>query len=674
MSRDAVKVEEGSTFRPDIQGVRAIAVILVLLCHARLPFAEGGFIGVDVFYVVSGFLITGLIVNEVDREGRLSLRGFYARRAKRILPMAATVVVFVAIVSFFVFSIPRQVAIGGDIFASAFFVLNWHLIAQGVDYFAVKEGLISPLQHYWTLSVEEQFYVVWPILVVAVSSTLTRGGRHLKRNLLFVIVPLAAASLIYSISYSMTDPESAFLSTFARGWELAFGVILALVLPKKIRLPGRLSTVLAVSALIVIVGCTYLLGSSDPFPGWLALFPVLATVALLVAGASQDDGPVPTILSTAPFQYVGNISYSLYLWHWPFVVFAIAIWGDISPAWLVLVTLASTVPAAISSHYIEQPLHRSRSLSLRPRRALALGVACMLVTIGVSLIVTTNRIDVDVLPAEQARGAAALDGGKFPIQTSTDRIRPNPIYASYDRGNLFDDDCLLIGDDTVSPSCTYGNPDSDRKVVAFGDSHALEYFPALEAIAEKEDWRLEGLTRGNCPPSDVDSGEICNSFRSNSIDRIKAERPDLVVIALATVLDLPIQIDGESVTGKARVPYLRQGLVRTINEIKESGAKVAVIGDQTRAPFTPADCVSENLDNLGSCIFRRKKGGARSYDRAAASLTGSTFIDPVPLLCRRNLCPSVIGDVVVYRDDYHLTATYATTLATWLSRSLPTVR
>ncbi|MBK5231476.1 MAG: acyltransferase [Thermoleophilia bacterium] len=537
----------------------------------------------------------------------------------------------------------------------------------------MKEGLISPLQHYWTLSVEEQFYVVWPLLVVAVSSLLTRNGRHLRRTLLVVIVPLAAASLIYSISYSVADPESAFLSTFTRGWELAFGVILALVLPKRIRLPGPVSTLLAASGLLVVVACTYLLDSADPFPGWLALFPVLATVALLVAGASDDDGPVSWLLSTAPFQYVGNISYSLYLWHWPFVVFAIAIWGDMDPAWLVLVTLASSVPAAISSHYIEQPLHRSRSLTLRPGRALALGGVCILVTVGVSLAVTTDRIQVDVLSADQARGAAVLSGGKFPIETSTGQIRPNPIYARNDRGHLFDDDCLLIGDDTVSPSCTYGNPDSERKVVAFGDSHALEYFPALEAIAEEEGWRLEGLTRGNCPPSDVDSGEICNSFRRNSIERIKAERPGLVVIASATALNPPMEVDGQSVTGQAKVPYLRRGLVKTIDEIKTSGAKVVVIGDQTRAPFTPADCVAENLDSLRSCTFRKKERGAGSYDRAAARLTGSTFIDPVPMLCRRNLCPSVIGDVLVYRDDYHLTATYAKTLTTWLSRRLPAV-
>lgn len=647
---------------------------LVLLSHARLPIAEGGFIGVDVFYVISGFLITGLIVKEVRREGRLSLRGFYARRARRILPLATTVVVFVAIVSLFVFSIPRQVAIGGDIMASAFFVLNWHLIAQGVDYFAVKEGLVSPLQHYWTLSVEEQFYVVWPLLVVAVSSLFARNNRHLKRTLLLVIVPLAAASLVYSIGYSESDPESAFLSTLARGWELAFGVIAALVLPKKISLPGPLSTLLAGFALIVILCCTYLLGSTDPFPGWLALFPVLATVALLVAGASDDDGPVSRLLSTAPFQYVGDISYSLYLWHWPFVVFAIAIWGDIAPLWLALVTVASTVPAAISSHFIEQPLHRSRALTLRSRRALALGGACILVSVGVSLAVTTDRIQVDVIPADQARGAAVLNGGEFPIQASTDRIRPNPIYASYDRGHLFDDDCLLIGDDTVSPDCAYGNPDSDTTVIAFGDSHALEYFPALEAIAEMEDWRLVGLTRGNCPPSDVDVDEICNLFRSNSIERIRAERPDLVVIALATSLNVPIMVDGESVTDQARAPYLRSGLVRTINEIKSSGAKVVVIGDQTLAPFTPADCVTENLDNLRSCIFMKKKKRGLAYDRDAARQTGSTLIDPVPKLCRRKLCPSVIGDVVVYRDDYHLTATYATTLAPWIARMLPPVR
>ena len=166
--------EAGSNFRPDIQGIRAIAVTLVLACHASIPWAKGGFIGVDVFYVLSGFLITGLVVREVEKTGKVSIRNFYARRAKRLLPMAALVLVFICIVTLFVFSLARQVEIGGDVFAAALYFVNWHFIIQGVDYFAAADGIHSPVQHYWSLSVEEQFYLVWPLILMAAGALAAR--------------------------------------------------------------------------------------------------------------------------------------------------------------------------------------------------------------------------------------------------------------------------------------------------------------------------------------------------------------------------------------------------------------------------------------------------------------------------------------------------------------------
>jgi peptidoglycan/LPS O-acetylase OafA/YrhL len=649
-----------------------VAVVLVLLNHAQIPFVPGGYIGVDVFYVLSGFLITGLVVREIEREGRLSIRDFYARRAKRILPLAATVLVFVGIVSLFVYGTVRQVDVGGDILAAALFVINWHFIAQGVDYFAVEEGLVSPLQHYWTLAVEEQFYVVWPWLLMLSGAIAIKAKRNLKPIMLGLVVPITIASLVYGLFYTESDPNDAFFSTLARGWELAFGAILAILLPKVVRLPKGVTTALAVTGLGVILATAYLMTESDPFPGWRALLPVLATVALLVAGASTSPNLVARLFSTAPFQYIGKISYSMYLWHWPFVVFAIAIWGDLSPAWLTLVTLISVIPAAVSHKLIEEPIHHSKILALKPKRALAVGGVCIVAGVGVGLALSTDRLSIEVLPEGQARGARVLNNGEFPIQNKVEAIRPDPLVANDDRGQAYEDGCLILSSTVESPECVYGDPDSDTTVVLFGDSHALQYAPALTPIAEEKGWRLVVLTRGNCTPADVDIGSYCNEWRDNTIQRILDEDPDMIVMATSTTGELDMTTeDGEELVAPDSVPFHEEGMIRTIEELKPTGATMVMMGDQVQAPFLPDQCVGENLDNLRECAFPNEPRPGRYFDKRAAEATDIELISPVSRLCTDELCPSVIGNVLVYRDTYHMSATYAETLAPWLGRKLP---
>lgn len=660
-------------FRPDIQGIRAIAVVLVLLSHAQISWASGGYIGVDVFYVLSGFLITGLVVKEIERDGRVSIRGFYARRAKRILPLAATVLVFVAVVSLIVYTTARQVDVGGDIIAAALFVINWHFIAQGVDYFAVEEGLVSPLQHYWTLSVEEQFYVLWPVLLLATGTFAIRFKLRLRRTILAVIIPVALASLVYGLSYTAAQPTDAFFSTFARGWELAFGAILAVTLPRVINLPKMVVTPLAIAGVVVILAGGHIFTESSPFPGWRGLVPVLGTIALLVAGASAVSNPVKTLLSTGPFQYVGKISYSLYLWHWPFVVFATTIWGALAPGWLTLATLASAIPAAISHKLIEEPFHLSKMLGLRPNRALVLGAVCITASLVAGLALSTNRIDVKTLSADQAPGAAVLKGGKFPIENKVEGIRPSPLDANDDKGQAYDDGCLVFGSTVDSPSCIYGDENSDTTVIIFGDSHALQYAPAMETVADEKGWKLIVLSRGLCTPADVDISNICDEWRDNSMDRIADEDPDMVIMATASIGELDMTTeDGRDIVAPESVPYHERGMVKTIDELKDrTDATLVMMGPQIQAPSLPHECVADHLSSLLKCAFPNKPRPDRYFDRQAARETGIELISPVSMLCNKRICPAVIGNVLVYRDTYHMTATYAATLAPWLASRLP---
>jgi peptidoglycan/LPS O-acetylase OafA/YrhL len=664
--------EAGSNFRPDIQGIRAIAVTLVLACHAAIPWAKGGFIGVDVFYVLSGFLITGLVVREIEKTGKVSIRNFYARRAKRLLPMAALVLVFIAIGTLFVFSLARQVEIGGDIFAAALYFVNWHFIIQGVDYFAAADGIHSPVQHYWSLSVEEQFYVVWPLLLLSAGILATKFKRRLKGIILLITVPVAIASLIYSIHFTQVNPEAAFFSTVARAWQLAFGAVLAMVLPKKIDMPGWLATVIGAAAVGVLLWATYTMSASTPFPGSNGLYPVLATIALLIVGAS-GTGVTTWILSTRPFQYVGNISYSWYLWHWPFVVFALGIFDNLTWKWLVVATLLSWIPTQISHTLLEDPVRRAKILKLRPNRALLIGGGCSLVAAAFGLWLGSNRINVDIISQDQVAGAAVVKNGHVPLVDSVEKIKPNPLHAREDRGQMYADGCLLLGPRTESGDCVYGDPDGETTVILFGDSHSMMYMPALDAIGKEKGWKITGLSRGNCVIAQVKLSKYCDEWRQNSLERIKEEHPDLVVVATSTQAVYSLTLHGKKLSRKASEPELVKGMKKTFRDLKRDANKVVLIRDQAQAPrkpWLPHECVAENLDNLKTCAFKPKRHPDLGFDVDAAEATGTQIIDPMPILCSDGRCPAVIGNALVYRDSYHVSATYMVTMAPWLEKEL----
>ncbi len=664
--------EAGSNFRPDIQGIRAIAVTLVLLCHAALPWAEGGFIGVDVFYVLSGFLITGLVVREIEKTGRVSIRDFYARRAKRLLPLAALVLVFICIGSLIIFPLAQQVTIGGDVFAAALYFVNWHFIIQGVDYFAAADGLHSPVQHYWSLSVEEQFYVVWPLLLLAAGALATKFKRRLKGVILLIIVPVAIASLIYSITFTEQNPEAAFFSTIARAWQLAFGAVLALTLPRKIEMPGWLAHLVGIAAVATLLWATYTMSASTPFPGSNGLYPVMATIALLVVGAS-GKGITTRILSTRPFQYVGNISYSWYLWHWPFVVFALGIFDHLTWKWLVVATLLSWIPTQISHTLLEDPVRRAKILKLRPNRALLIGGACSIAAAAFGLWLGSNRISVDELNQDQVQGAAVIRNGKVPLVDSVDAIKPNPLTAREDRGQMYKDGCLLLGPRTESGECAYGDTEGDKTVVLFGDSHSMMYMPTLDAIGKERDWRIIGLSRANCAIAEVELSKYCDEWRANSLERIAEEQPDLVVVATSTRAVYSLTVDGKKLSRSASEPYLVEGMEETFDQLKQDADKVVLIRDQAQAPrepWLPHECVAENLDSLETCAFKPKRNMSISFDVKAADATGTEIIDPMPILCSDDRCPAVIGNALVYRDSYHVSATYAITMAPWLEGEL----
>ena len=415
-------------FRPDVEGLRAVAVVAVLLYHAGVPFARGGYVGVDVFFVISGYLITGLLVRELEKTGTVSLSRFYSRRAKRLLPLTVVVLAFVVALSWLLFDPVRMDEVSLGVVAAGLYAMNWLLALRATDYFAA--GLeASPVQHFWTLAVEEQFYLIWPALLLAAAWYSRRTSWSLRPVLALAFATVAVASLAYSIYSTGQQAGAAYFSTFTRGWELALGGMLALVPTSRL---GRQSPwvvgALAWAGLGAIVFSTFQFNDDTLFPGYAALLPTLGTAAIIAAGfATTARGPA-RLLTLGPVRHVGRISYSWYLWHWPPLVFAAAIWGRLSPLEGVAVLAASYLPAVLTNRLVEKPFLHSETLTRFPRKALALGGACTAssVVLGLGLFAVTPTVP--EAPEARVAGAAALQEGHS-IQKSAEAVHPTPREA-----------------------------------------------------------------------------------------------------------------------------------------------------------------------------------------------------------------------------------------------------
>jgi peptidoglycan/LPS O-acetylase OafA/YrhL len=624
-------------FRGDVEGLRALAIGIVLLAHAGVGVAAGGYVGVDVFFLISGFLITRLLVGERERTGRIALPRFYARRIKRLMPQALTAVVVVALVAPMVLSPLSAVEALDDVTAASVYAMNWHLAAGSVDYFA-SGAADGPLDHFWSLAVEEQFYIVWPLLLLVV------GRRWLGP----VLGLLTLVSLAYAVHRVAAAPEQAYFSTGTRAWELALGGLLAVTLSH--RRPGpRASTALAWSGVAAIAVATVTFGADTAVPAWPTLLPVLGAAALVAAGSGATALPTRA-LSLRPVRFVGRISYAWYVWHWPVLIFAVAAWGPLSTAQGLAVTAASLLPTLVTHRWIEEPIRRSR-LAV-PRFALA------------------------TAPVAAAFALAVAAAASWGIPAQPFSLRPSPRDADADRGRSFRDGCLVDDEALRSPPCVYGS--GPATVVLFGDSHAMQWFPALERVAAARGWRLVQLTKAGCPPEAVSVVYApqrrvypeCDAWRADALARIERERPALVVVSAS--VQYRVIASGHRLGAEPSTRALETGYAPILSRLREAARKVVVIADVPIPPWDVPDCVAGVTRDFARCAFPRAAAVARSHRiRDAMAHAGVAVIDPTDQLCRATVCPAVTGDVLVYRRSGHLTATYAATLAPWLEERLP---
>lgn len=729
MAQSPRPASSGGTFRPDIEGLRAIAVLAVLAYHARVPGISGGYVGVDVFFVVSGFLISGLILRELRTTGTISLPTFYARRARRLLPAALVVIAATTIASAILLPPLRVGDVALDGAASALYVGNVRYAVLATDYLQAELDP-SPLLHFWSLGVEEQFYLVWPALLLVVA-----GRAANVRRIGIAVVVVGGASLALSVAWTPTDGPLAFFLLPTRAWELAIGAGLALAATRLAGLPASIATASVVAGIAAIGVASVLFDRATPFPGTAALLPVAGAALIIAGGMRAPHGPLSRLLGIAPMRWIGGISYSLYLWHWPLLVLPAAAVGAPLPGVVRLALVAATFGlAAASRRYIEDPIRHGTAARMPSPRTLGYAVALSLVVaigslgIGVAIgppttTATTDDVKLELPTAPTTASAApagsALSGSApsgsapsgsgpsspgpsttaTPPATTTPRAAtpggpvPTDLVPSLgavraDLPVIYADGCHASAAELPSiaskASCVYGATESPTTVVLIGDSHAAQWFPTFERLARERSWRLVSMTKSACPAVDVDVDIFnptlkraypeCAAWLAMTLQRIASERPALVVISDAR--STRFLIGGEPVRSTDRDDLWAEGLGRTVASARASGAQVVIIGDTPDPAGDPPVCLSDHLDDALACATPSSVAvatGRLATERTVAAAAGATFIDPTPWLCPTEPCPAVIGRLLVFRDGHHMTTPFAAALAPYLDPLLPVI-
>lgn len=727
--------DQNTTFRPDIEGLRSLAVLLVLAYHGQFGIVEGGFIGVDVFFVLSGFLITSLLLRELATTGTVSLSNFWARRARRLLPASGLVIVVTLIAGRFMLDGLSQGELGRDAIAASLFVANIRFWNVGTDY--LSQGLReSPLLHFWSLAVEEQFYLVWPGLLML----LVRFARLSRQALAAVIGVMWVVSFIACVKLTQDSQPWAFFMLPARAWELLTGAALALaggqVLRSNRHLAGLLGWVGV--AMIGVVSVTFSITTS--FPGYVALLPVVAT-ALVINAGMQPNGPA-MILKTKPLQWIGARSYAIYLWHFPMLVLAAAKWGtsgkiDSLPVGTRIALLAGSFGlAALSFRFVENPIRHSRPLGAMPLRSLVMGAWIALIGVGgatvlinnppslsaggvvaaPTLVVQTTVPDknappttltgttapgatdpaaaMTTLPATTTTAArapvadaskdnppalAALVAANLALLTEAvgtnevpSNLSPSLSNARNDLPAIYGNQCILDVGDNSPKQCIYGDANGATTIVLFGDSHAAEWMPALHKASLANGWRLIVHTKKACPDAEIPTsqdpnGSDCAVWRRDVIDLIAGLQPDLVIMSSYRYKQVG------SASGRDPDVVWQEGKDLTVSKVRPLTTHLMLLGDSATPQDDIPSCLASNLSSVGSCVSSRDNAVRPSrlaVEREVAQKYDADFIPTSDWMCTDTACPVVVGNVLMYRDNSHITATASEFLSPFIETAV----
>jgi peptidoglycan/LPS O-acetylase OafA/YrhL len=721
----------GGEFRPDIEGLRGVAIGLVLAFHVGLLSAApvrlaGGFIGVDLFFVVSGFLITGLLVRERERSGSISFSRFYARRIRRILPAAAVTLVVTVPLAYAATGLLARPDVMADGASAALSIGNIRF-ALTTDYFHPVS--YSPFLHFWSLGVEEQFYLVWPLLFLV-------AGRLGYRGAGTALGVIGVASLAANVYLTGQSPSFAFYMLPARAWQMAAGGLLAILVERQAisRLPwlhrvgDRVAATIGWAAAAGLVVAAVVLDERVAYPGLAALAPTVAAAALIATGSSRFGPGVA--LRLPPVRFLGRISYSLYLWHWPVLVVGGLLLNGSDPLAPVpggtpqlltvgqaLVLAAVSIPlAAVSWAVIEEPFRRGRMRLPRPGRLVAMGAGSMAVLAIVAALfavsaqrtlgllaepASARAIDVVALPTPGLLppptptapvGSPPFEPTPLPEPTPvltpapssepesfavTSALRPTLPRAPSTVEQTWSDGCLTSTSGSAPPApghCVYGDPKGTFVVALIGDSHASALFPAVNVVARAHGWKLLVYLKVDCKFADMrtynDSLKAeyvaCQRYLTRVLTLLDATPPDLVLIAQGRYF--------EAADGNTTVRSQGEAIAREIRKLPAS-SRVVQIGDYPY-PWNEnvPTCLAAHLSDYRACAYSRAIGFGPYFEQreqVASALTGAPLINTAAWTCPgTGSCPVVINGMIVFRDEHHLTATYAASLGPALDAQL----
>ena len=633
-------------FRPDIEGLRGAAILLVVLFHAGVPALAGGFVGVDLFFVLSGYFITGLLVREQAESGGVNLMEFYGRRALRLLPSLIVVLLVTLAAVMWLYAPIDQPTIAANARAVALSAGNYEFARTAVDYFS---SAANPLLHTWSLAVEEQFYVVWPLLFLLV-------GAMAERRLLAALAIAGLASFAASLWLTTTAQPWAFFGMPTRIWEFALGGVVALLLRPSAERDARRGALLQIAALAAIGFAVISYDRATSYPGVAALVPALAAAALLVGGAWAPASAASRMLSTPALQWLGRLSYAWYLWHWPLVGIGAVLDRDIGVGGRLVWSGAALGLAWLTQRFIESSAREGRLARIRTEW---LAPAALVVSVGAALV---------------AHGA---------LRVAERRVAsPEQRTLAMARRDRMQHDCWATTVDDLKGPCELGDRTSSTVIMLLGDSHAEHWLAGLDRAGRERGWKIVAMVKGGCPVADMPElmnarlkryYHECTRYREAMLQRIVSARPAAVILSS---WDHYIPPDGTGSDRQVTPEMWRRGLRRTYERLTGAGLPVVAIRGTPRTWFDVPACLSRQAARLpfaGPCSYERARSlspAALEAQAAAARGLPIRFVDMNDQICPTRECGVVRNGVVVFTDDNHLTASFSRSMAPVLGARL----
>ena len=638
--------------RADIQALRALAIASVFIYHLWPTHFSGGFIGVDIFFVISGFLITGQLWREVEVSGRVEFAKFWARRARRLLP-ASLLVIAVTVVVILIFVPPLwYLGFVDEITGSVGYVQNWVLAGKATDYLQANTA-DSPFLHFWSLSVEEQFYVFWP-LILGLLLLLTRAKSFAGKITPKLAISLGlglifVTSFAYSLYLTSEQPELAYFSTFTRAWEFSGGALVAVIFSSR-QLNRHLKAALIWIGLALMAYGFFKFNSHTSFPGYWAAVPTVGAIAFLLGGDSKSPLAPWWTFKFWPIKFLGDISYSLYLWHWPIII--LAPWvlrQNLTTTDRVAIIAVAVVLAWLSKRYVEDPIRFGSLSTKRNRTQLLTAAGAMTAVLALAL------------------GSAVYAQSQVDASWSDTHLNPPISKVGKDYPRIEHSVCRVQKNDFDFSYCIKGDPQGKVLIGLFGDSHTRQYYDPIEALAVEHHWKLIVASKSACPLADAATLPSAVAHISCKSWNQKLE----AFIASSPKFSLIINSTSSFVTGNFASTAL--AYKTEVKRLTSHGTKWLVILDNPKPLATFVACVeAAGQKAASSCGLSRSHAMTPADPLAPAikGLPGVTYADYTDTYCSADYCPPVIKNTVVYRDDSHISATFSMTLKPQLESSI----